>query len=104
MFGKHDHLADASRKIRYYDNTFLARFASPVFHDPDGIICRYRLAGLEPAFTETRLREARYSSLPARKYTFQVACGSAGLGLSALASHTFTAITPCAGSWVARSS
>ena len=103
MFGKQELLADRSPKIRYYDNTFLARFATPVFHDPDGITCRYRLAGLEPDFTETSLREARYSSLPAGTYTFQVVCGSAGLGQSALASYPFTILAPWWGSWWARS-
>jgi diguanylate cyclase (GGDEF)-like protein len=103
LFGKQDHVDDRSPKIRYQDNTFLARFATPVFHDPDRITCRYRLAGLEREFAETSLREARYSSLPAGGYTFQVICGSAELGKSGLTSYSFTVLAPWWGSWWARS-
>ncbi|MFY9561805.1 MAG: diguanylate cyclase [Terriglobales bacterium] len=103
LFGKQDRLGAGPREIPYRDNTFLARFATPVFHDPDRIACRYRLAGLEPDFTETNLREARYSSLPAGDYTFQVVCGSAELGQSGLTSYSFTVLAPWWGTWWARS-
>ncbi len=103
LFGKQDRLDDKSREILYNDNTFLARFATPVFHDSDRITCRYRLAGLERDFTETSLREARYSSLPAGDYTFQVICGSAELGQSGLTSYSFTVLAPWWGTWWARS-
>jgi diguanylate cyclase (GGDEF)-like protein len=103
LFGKEDHLDERSPEIRYHDSTFLARFATPVFHDPDRITCRYRLAGLEPDYTETSLREARYSSLPAGDYTFQVMCGSAELGQSSMASYSFTVLAAWWGTWWARS-
>jgi diguanylate cyclase (GGDEF)-like protein len=93
-FGQVEHLADSSRKIPYRDSTFLARFATPMFHDPDHITCRYRLEGLERDFTETSLREARYSSLPAGDYTFHVMCGSPESGQSNLASYSFTVLAP----------
>ncbi len=103
LFGKQDYLGGEHPRIRYDDGTFLARFAAPVFHDPDRIMCRYRLAGLERDFTETSLREARYSSLPAGNYTFQVICGSSELGQSGLTSYSFTVLAPWWGTWWARS-
>ncbi|HWZ81393.1 MAG TPA: diguanylate cyclase [Terriglobales bacterium] len=100
-FGKVEHLAEKSPRIPYNDSTFLARFATPVFHD-DRITCRYRLDGLERDFTETSLREARYSSLPAGDYTFRVVCGSAESGQSNLASYSFTVLAPWWVTWWAR--
>jgi diguanylate cyclase (GGDEF)-like protein len=102
LFGKRDHLTDRSPEIAYQDSTFLARFAAPVFHDPDNITCRYRLAGLETDFTETTLREARYPSLPAGDYMFQVMCGSPELGQSVLTSYSFTVLAPWWGTLWAR--
>src|SRR5258706_4445937 len=37
LFGKRNHLDDHSREIRYDDNTFRARFATPVFRNPGTI-------------------------------------------------------------------
>jgi diguanylate cyclase (GGDEF)-like protein len=102
-FGKLDHLGEQAPEIPYHDSTFVARFATPVFHDPDHITCRYQLDGLERDFTETALREARYSSLPAGDYSFHVQCGSAELGQSNLASYSFTVLAPWWGTWWARS-
>ena len=101
-FGKLEHLAGQSPEIPYRDSTFHARFATPVFHDTGHITCRYRLQGLEPDFTETNLREARYSSLAAGHYIFQVICGSVELGQSNLASYSFTILAPWWGTWWAR--
>jgi diguanylate cyclase (GGDEF)-like protein len=103
-FGKEDHLEDAVPKIKYQDATLLARFASPVFHDAGSVTCRYRLQGLESEFTETDLREVRYSLLPAGNYTFQVSCGSAHLGQSQLAAYSFTVLAPWWQTWWARGS
>lgn len=102
LFGKQDHLTEHAPEIAYQDRTFLARFATPVFHDPSSITCRYRLADLEGDFTETSLREARYPSLPAGEYTFHVMCGSSELGQSALASYSFTVLAPWWATWWAR--
>jgi diguanylate cyclase (GGDEF)-like protein len=98
-FGKEDHLQDSEPKIEYKDATLLARFASPVFHNAGKVTCRYRLDGLETEFTETDLREARYSSLPAGDYTFQVSCGSPQLGQSQTASFSFTVLAPWWQTW-----
>ena len=93
-FGKGEHLGDRSPEISFRDNTFQARFATPVFHESDHITCRYRLDGLERDFTETSLREARYSSLPAGDYTFRVVCGLPEAGQSNLAAFSFTVLAP----------
>ena len=103
LFGTRDRIDDPSPEIRHDDNTFRARFAAPVLHDPSSVTCRYRLKGLERDFTETSLRESRYSALPAGNYTFEVMCGSAELGQSALASYSFKVMAPWWGTWWARS-
>jgi diguanylate cyclase (GGDEF)-like protein len=103
IFGKLDHLDDAIHKVQYRDNTFLARFATPAFHNAGSIACRYRLEGLEREFTETSQREARYSALPAGDYTFETTCGSTELGQSSLATYSFTILPPWWGTWWARS-
>lgn len=89
VFGKTDRLGDGNPQIEYADRTFVAHFAAPVLHDPDHVSCRYRLNGLETDFTVTTLREARYTSLPAGAYSFEVSCGSPQLGWSAVASYPF---------------
>ena len=103
-FARQERLKEKTPQILNQDATLVARFAAPVFHDPDRITCRYQLAGLETDFTETSLREARYSSLPAGDYSFQVSCGSAQLGQSAVASYPFTVLPPWWESWWARTS
>ncbi len=101
-FGTLEHLNERSPEIPYRDSTFLARFATPVFHNSDRISCRYRLGGLEKEFTETSLREARYPSLPAGDYAFYVMCGSTELGQSNLAAYSFTILAPWWRMWWAR--
>ena len=54
-------------------------------HHGRDLTCRYGLGGLEKDFTETKLREVRYSSLSAGNYTFEVSCGCSQLGQGALA-------------------
>ncbi len=101
-FAKHDYLEEKTPQISNQDATFVARFAAPLFHDPDHVTCRYRLDGLEADFTETTLREARYSSLPAGDYNFEVSCGSDHLGQSSLASYSFVVLPPWWETWWAR--
>ncbi|MFZ0039441.1 MAG: GGDEF domain-containing protein, partial [Candidatus Acidiferrales bacterium] len=65
------------------------------FRDPDQVTCRYRLKGLEREFSETSLREVRYSALQPGGYTFEVACGSQDVGWSAKpAQYSFTVLAP----------
>lgn len=101
-FGNEDHLQNNAPRIKYEDGTLLARFASPVFRHGGDLSCHYRLAGLEKDFAETDLREARYSSLPAGNYTFQVGCGSSQLGQSPLAAYSFSVLAPWWQTWWAK--
>ena len=102
--GKQDRLLESAPQIKYEDATLLARFASPVFHHGRDLTCRYRLGGLEKDFTETKLREVRYSSLSAGNYTFEVSCGCSQLGQGALAAYSFTVLPPWWQTWWAKSS
>lgn len=99
FFGKSDHLQEREPEIAYQDSTFVARFAAPIFYDPDGVNCRFRLRGLEQELTETAAREVRYSSLPAGTYTFEVSCGSSQLGWSVPATYSFSIAAPWWQSW-----
>lgn len=99
MFGKADRLDQSNPGIGYDDRTFVAHFAAPIFHDPDHVSCSYRLLGLETEFTETTLREARYPSLPAGKYTFEVNCGSRAVGRSSMVSYPFSIRPPWWQTW-----
>ena len=54
-------------------------FAALAFRYEAGTRFRYRLAGLEEAWTETAAGEARYNALPAGRFTFEVmAAGAPG--------------------------
>jgi len=99
LFGKADRLGEHDPQVAYRDRTFLAHFAAPIFRNPDHVVCRYRLQGLETDFTETALREARYPSLPVGSYTFEVSCGSAALGWSAVTGYSFEIRPPWWRSW-----
>jgi diguanylate cyclase (GGDEF)-like protein len=94
-FAGTERLAQERPRVPYQQGSFAAQFAALTFRDPDQVRCRYRLSGLESAFTETSLREARYSALPPGDYAFEVSCGSPDLGWSASPSiYSFTVLTP----------
>ena len=95
QFAGADRLADAQPLVPYKQASFSAQFAALTFRDPASVRCRYRLDGLESAFTETAMREARYPALPPGVYTFEVSCGSSDLGWSATpATYSFTVLSP----------
>lgn len=95
QFGEKDRLKEANAIVEFQDHAFHAQFAALTFRDSDRVLCRYRLGGLESEFTETSLREARYSALPPGDYTFEVACGSPELGwTSSPATYSFTVLAP----------
>ena len=104
IFGRTEHLQEMTPEVKYRDATLLARFAAPVFRDASNVSCRYRLGGLETEFTETKLREARYPSLPAGQYSFQVSCGSSQLGQSSVVEYPFIVLAPWWQTWWARGS
>jgi diguanylate cyclase (GGDEF)-like protein len=94
-FAGTERLAQERPRVPYQQGSFAAQFAALTFRDPDQVHCRYRLSGLESAFTETSLREARYSALPPGDYAFEVSCGSPDLGWSTNpAIYSFTVLTP----------
>jgi diguanylate cyclase (GGDEF)-like protein len=94
-FAGHDHLAEAGAVIPFEERTFTARFAALTFRHPQQARCRYRLRGLESGFTVTPMREAKYPLLPPGKYVFEVTCGSAELGWSAVpATYSFEVLSP----------
>lgn len=99
VFGRTDRLEEPSAQVEYRDRTFQAQFATPTFRDPDRVSCRYRLRGLEQEFTQTTLREVRYSSLPPGNYALEVRCGSAELGWSGLVSYPFAIRPPWWQTW-----
>ena len=67
----------ANPRVSYEDNTFVVKFSGLSFKEPAKVRFRYRLAGLEHEFIETRQREVRYPALPAGTYRFEVFCRSA---------------------------
>jgi len=95
QFSRIDHLAETHPSVPHDQGLFEARWAALTFSDPSQVRCRYRLNGLESAFTETSQREARYSAVPPGGYTFEVSCGSPELGWSASpATYSFTIEAP----------
>jgi len=72
----------------------------PIVQNMGKVTCRYRLDGLQTEFTETNLREARYSSLPAGNYTFQVTCESAQPGQTISGASSFTVPPPWWQRWL----
>ena len=59
-------------EIPYAERSGQMHFATLTFRHEDQVQFRYRLQGLEDAWTETQQHEARYPSLPPGLYTFQV--------------------------------
>ena len=63
--------------IPFRDHSFSIGFAGLTFRDEKDVLFRYRLRGLDEGWTETHQREARYPSLPAGLYNFDVMVRSA---------------------------
>jgi diguanylate cyclase (GGDEF)-like protein len=94
-FAGKDRPAQERLRVPYDQGSFFVQYAAVTLRDPFRVLCRYRLAGLESSYTETSLREARYSALPPGNYTFELACGSADTGWSAQpARYSFTVLPP----------
>ncbi len=71
-FGKTTADPLAKPEIPFEDHSLFVRFAGLTFRRVRDVRFRYRLAGLEEGWTKTALREARYPSLPAGRYRFEV--------------------------------
>jgi len=61
--------------VRPSEGALTVEFTPLVLDNPERVSCFYQLQGFEKQVTETRLREARYSGLPAGDYEFWVQCG-----------------------------
>ena len=94
-FAGDDSFTKINPRVPYDQAWFSVQFSAMTFRDPDQVTCRYRLKGLEREFSETSLREVRYSALQPGNYTFEVACGSQDVGWSAKpAQYSFTVLAP----------
>lgn len=81
-------------RVEHKNGTFEAQFATPIFENAADLRCRYQLQGLDKDIVETKLREVRYSALPAGRYTFQVSCGSLVNGWGPPAKYSFVVLSP----------
>ena len=90
----------ASVEIPFQKHYFSVNFAGLTFRRERDVRFRYRLAGLEESWTETSGREARYPSLPAGDYRFEVKVRSAGGRWSAApAQFAFRILPPWWQTW-----
>jgi signal transduction histidine kinase/CheY-like chemotaxis protein/streptogramin lyase len=89
----------AKLAVSYGERSLAARFAALSFRNEGAVKFWYRLAGLEDRWTETDRGEARYPSLPAGHYVFEVrATNSAGAWTTAPARVEFEILPPWWGS------
>lgn len=89
--------------VPYSGRTFTANFTALTFVNEAAVRFRYRLKGLEENWTEARVREVRYPSLPAGSYTFQVmARNSAGSWSTAPANISFVILPAWWQTWAFR--
>ncbi|MBL8112344.1 MAG: protein kinase, partial [Acidobacteria bacterium] len=94
-FGSRSVTGPGPHEVPFSGRTFVAQFAAMTFREPLGVTFRYVLEGLESDPVETRLREARYFTLPAGTYTFQVTARTVdGRVSQAPARVTFTILPP----------
>jgi signal transduction histidine kinase/ligand-binding sensor domain-containing protein/CheY-like chemotaxis protein len=87
-------------KVRFADRDFSVAFASLRYIQNKAMRFRYRVVGLDDTWIETGLREARYSSLPAGTYRFEVAAQDPeGAWSIAPATVSFQIVAPWWQSW-----
>ncbi len=90
--------------VHYQDRPLVVEFAGLSFVDEDAVRFRYRLKGAHEKWVETSQREARYQTLPAGAYVFEVmACNPAGAWSREAASFSFRVLPPWWQSWWAYS-
>ncbi len=80
--------------IPFQDHSFSTGFAGLTFRGEREVLFRYRLTGLDEGWTETRQREARYPSLPAGLYHFDVMVRRGEEAWSAKPAHLSFRILP----------
>jgi signal transduction histidine kinase/ligand-binding sensor domain-containing protein/ActR/RegA family two-component response regulator len=87
--------SDGPIQVPFRQHDFAVSFSGLTFLSERNVRFRYRLLGLEDEWVETDLREARYSSLPAGSYQFDVMARKAkGVWSPAPASLSFRVIPP----------
>ncbi len=87
-------------QVPYRDRSLLVRFAALTFRNRHRVRFRYRLAGFEDDWVETRQSQIRYPQLPPGKYTFEVAAQSArGAWSTRPAAFSFEILTPWWRTW-----
>lgn len=69
-------------------------FASPSFQDESHLKAQFRLVGFEEDWRDTTAREARYTTLPAGSYRFEVRFGDANGQFGEPASQAFQILAP----------
>ena len=69
-------------------------FVSPSFQDESHLKAQFRLAGFEDEWRDTTAWEARYTTLPAGSYRFEVRFGDANGQFGESASQAFQILTP----------
>lgn len=70
-------LGDVPR-VKAAEGSLTVQFTPMVLGNPEGVVCRYQLKGLEKQLTQTQSREVQYGGLPAGKYEFWVQCQNPG--------------------------
>jgi diguanylate cyclase (GGDEF)-like protein len=93
-FAGKDSLREEEPTIEHKNGTFEARFAAPIFQNATELKCRYQLVGLDKEPVESKLREVRYTALPAGRYAFEVSCGSLATGWGKSAQYSFVVLSP----------
>jgi diguanylate cyclase (GGDEF)-like protein len=72
--GGEERLGEPNPVTPYKRRLFEVQFSELTFRDPATVRCRYRMDPVENDFVETTQHEARYTSLPAGNYDFDLAC------------------------------
>ncbi|MGJ5816043.1 two-component regulator propeller domain-containing protein [Paludibaculum fermentans] len=97
-----DQTPDLERPIvePYRNHTLTAQFSVLTFLAEGDVLCRYRLAGLDDEWLETKQREVRFPNLPPGKYVLEAtARNAAGVWSSVPAQVHFTIAPPWWATW-----
>ncbi len=76
VFGNRSLSLDGGMSVPWSQRSLHVGFTAMTFVNEDNVRFRYRIVGLDQGWTETPLREAHFSSLPAGHYTFEVQANS----------------------------
>jgi diguanylate cyclase (GGDEF)-like protein len=90
LIGGKERFGESNASAAHAENSLQVRFSAPTYRRSSAVACRYRLNGLESAFTQTTQREARYGNLPSGAYEIEVACRSPHGPWSAPATYRFS--------------